>query len=65
MDEILVFTIGGCSSVMYSKDMKNQDIELDIVNLCGKILAVLRYSYLTNDNFIKATENKALNYIEY
>lgn len=58
-------TIGGCSGVKYSEDKTNRDIELDIVNLCGKILAVLRYSYLTDDNFIKATENKALNYIEY
>lgn len=59
----LKWTIGGCSG--YSEEKKNQNIELDIVNLCGKILAVLRYSYLTDDNFIKATENKALNYIEY
>lgn len=60
----LEWTIGGCSGVMYSEDQKNQDIELDIVNFCGKILAVLRHSYLTDDNFIKETENKALNYIE-
>lgn len=60
----LKWTIGGCSMVTYSEDKKNQDIELDIVNLCGKILAVLRHSYLTNDNFIKSTENKVLNYIE-
>lgn len=60
----LKWTIGGCSAVAYSENKKKQDIELDIVNLCGKILAVLRHSYLTDDNFIKATENKALNYIE-
>lgn len=60
----LKYGIGGCSGVTYSMDKKNQDIELDIVNLCGKILAVLRHSYLTDDNFIKATENEALNYIE-
>ena len=56
--------IGGVSGVMYSEDKKNQDIELDIVNLCGKILAVLQHSYLNDDNFVKATENKVLNYIE-
>lgn len=60
----LKWTIGGCSAVACSENKKKQDIELDIVNLCGKILAVLRHSYLTDDNFIKATENKALNYIE-
>ena len=36
-----------------------------MVNLCGKILAVLRCSYLTDENFVKLTENHALNYIEY
>lgn len=61
----LKWTIGGCSGVKYSEDKKNQDIELDIVNLCGKILAVLRHSYLTDDKFINETENIALNYIEY
>jgi len=60
----LKYGIGGGSGVMYSEDKKEQDIEVDIANFCGKILAVLRYSYLTDDNFIKATENKALNYIE-
>ena len=64
-DSDLKGTIGGCSGVKYSEDKTKRDIELDIVNLCGKILAVLRDSYLTDDNFIKATENKALNYIEY
>ena len=34
------WAIGGWSRVMYSDDKKNQDIELDIVNLCGKILEV-------------------------
>ena len=61
----LNYTIGGCSSVRYSKDKKNQDIELDIVNLCGKILAVLEESYLKDERFICETENKELNYIEY
>lgn len=60
----LKYGIGGWSGVEYSEDKKNQDIELDIVNLCGKILAVLKYSYLTDDNFIKTTENEVLNYIE-
>lgn len=60
----LEYGIGGCSGVAYSEDKKNQDIELDIVNLCWKILAVLRHSYLTNNDFIKATESKLLNYIE-
>lgn len=60
----LKWTIGGCSGVMYSEYENNQDIELDVVSLCGKILAVLRHSYLTDDNFIKATENKSLNYKE-
>lgn len=60
----LKYTIGDCSGTTYSEDKRNQDIELDIVNLCGKILEVLRHSYLTNDNFIKETENKALNYVE-
>lgn len=64
-DSNLIVTIGGCSSARYSEDMKNQDIELDIANFCGEILAVLRHSYLTNDSFMKATENKKLNYIEY
>lgn len=57
-------TIGGCSGVMYSEDKKEQEIELDIVNLCGKILVVLKTSYLTNDDFIQATDKEALNYIE-
>lgn len=57
----LEWTIGGCSGVTYSEDKKKQDIEPDIVNLCGKIIAVLRHSYLTDDNFIKVTEYKALN----
>lgn len=61
----LKWTIGGCSSIRYSEDKKNQEIELDVVNLCGKILAVLRCSYLTDENFIKETESLALNYIEY
>ncbi len=60
----LKYRVGGASGVKYSEDKKNQDIELDIVNLCGKILAVLKHSYLTDDNFIKATENEALNYVE-
>lgn len=60
----LKYGIGGCSGIRYSEDKNNLDIELDIVNLCGKILAVLKHSYLTDDNFIKVTENKALNYIE-
>ena len=60
----LKWTIGGCSSIRYSEDKKKQDIELDIVNLCGKILAVLRNSYLSDDNFVKITENEALNYFE-
>ncbi len=55
--EIMV-AIGGCSSVRYSEDMKNPDIELDIVNLCGEILAVLRNYYLTKEDFIKATNNE-------
>lgn len=61
----LRYTIGGCSGVMLSKDKRSQDIDLDIVNFCGKILAVLRHSYLTDDKFINETENKALNYIGY
>ena len=61
----LKYTIGGFSSVIYSKDKKNQEIELDVVNLCGKILAVLRHSYLKDESFIRITENEALNYIEY
>lgn len=61
----LKWTIGGCSSIRYSEDKKNQEIELDVVNLCGKILAVLRCSYLTDENFVKETESHALNYIEY
>lgn len=60
----LKYMIGGFSNIIYSEDKRNQYIELDIVNLCGKILAVLRHSYLTDDNFIKATENRALNYIK-
>ena len=47
------------------EDKKEQDIELDIVNLCGKILAVLKCSYLTDDRFINETDNIALNYVEY
>lgn len=54
----LKYMIGGFSNIIYSEDKRNQYIELDIVNLCGKILAVLRHSYLTDDNFIKATENR-------
>lgn len=61
----LRWTIGGCSSVRYSDDKKNQEIELDIVNLCGKILAVLKETYLKDESFIKETENKLLNYTEY
>lgn len=61
----LKYTIGGCSSIMYSEDKKDQEIELDIVNLCGKILAVLRHRYLNNKSFIRITESEALNYIEY
>lgn len=61
----LKYTIGVCSGVAYSEDKKEQDIELDIVNLCGKILAVLRHSYLTDNKFINETENIALNYVEY
>lgn len=61
----LKYTIGGCSGVAYSEDKKEQDIELDMVNLCGKILAVLKCSYLTDDKFINETENIALNYVEY
>lgn len=61
----LKWTIGGCSSVRYSEDKKNQVIELDIVNLCGKILAVLEESYLKDESFIKKTESKKLNYMEY
>lgn len=61
----LKYGIGGCSSVSYSKDKKNQNIKLDIVAFCGKILAVLKNSYLTDENFIKITDNHALNYIEY
>lgn len=57
--------IGGCSGVSYSEDRKKMDIEIDVGNFCGKILAVFRHSYLSDDNFIKTTENKALNYIEY
>lgn len=64
-DSDLKWTIGGCSSIRYSEDKKNQEIELDVVNLCGKILAVLRCSYLTDENFVKETESHALNYIEY
>ena len=60
----LKYGIGGCSGVEYSEDKKNQDIEVDIVNLCGKILAVLRYSYLTNEDFVKVTEGGVLNYVE-
>lgn len=56
--------IGGCSGVEYSEDKKNQNIEVDIVNLCGKILAVLRHSYLTNEDFVKVTESEVLNYVE-
>lgn len=61
----LKHTMGGCSGVAYSEDKKEQDIELDIVNLCGKILAVLKCSYLTDDRFINETDNIALNYVEY
>lgn len=64
-DSDLKYTLGGCSGVSYSKDKKNQSIELDVVNLCGKILAALRHSYITDENFVKVTENHALNYIEY
>lgn len=60
----LKYFVGGCSGVSYSVDKKNLDIEIDVGNFCGKILAVLRHTYLTDENFIKATENKALNYIE-
>lgn len=58
-------TIGGYSYISYSEDKKNQEIELDVVNFCGKILAVLRESYLNDKRFINETENKILNYFEY
>lgn len=57
--------IGGCSSIEYDKDMKNLRIELDVVNFCGKILEVIKYSYLMDQNFIAQTDGQALNYIEY
>ena len=61
----LKYTIGGCSGVRYSEDKKYQDIDLDVVNFCGEILAVLKHSYLTDNNFVNETDNEALNYIEY
>lgn len=61
----LEWTIGGWSSIMLSDDKQECAIELDIVNFCGKILEVLKHSYLTDDGFINETDNKALNYIEY
>lgn len=59
------WTIGGCSSIMYSKDEREQDIELDVVSFCSKILEVLKHSYLTDKRFMNETNNQALNYIEY
>lgn len=57
--------IGGCSSIQYDEDMKNLQIELDIVNFCGKILEVVKNSYLTDDEFVKKTDRQVLSYIEY
>ncbi len=57
--------IGGCSGVSYSADKKKQEIDLDIANFCGKILAVLRESYLSDEKFLVETEKEVLNYFEY
>lgn len=46
---------------------KNDDayyVNIDIAQFCGKILAVLKNSYLTNPKFVEFTDKKNLNYKE-
>ena len=39
-------------------------IELDIAQFCGQILEVLKNCYLIEQNFVKITDRKSLNYEE-
>lgn len=56
------YTLGGISGA--SKCGDTYEIEVDIVQLCGKILAVLKHSYISNPDFIEKTDMKKINYKE-
>lgn len=43
---------------------KEVKIELDLVTFCKKILAIFKNVYLTNDDFIKKTEDKSLKFFD-
>lgn len=61
------WTMGGISSISHTKVNGKKSIthiELDIVNFCSKILAVFKYSYLSNDAILKKLEQKQLHFIE-
>lgn len=56
------YTLGGISGA--SKCGNTYEIDVDIVQLCGKILAVLKHSYINNPDFIEKTDMKKINYEE-
>lgn len=57
---------GGSASISnYSYNTKKEvEIELDLVTFCKKILAIFKNVYLTNDDFIKKTEDKSLKFFD-
>lgn len=61
-------TLGGVSSVSYNMSETGKAttkvIQFDIANFCGQVLAVLKHSYLNDQEFVELANNKMLNYIE-
>jgi hypothetical protein len=51
------------STYSYRTD-KKIEIEMDLVMFCNKILAIFKNVYLTNDDFIKKTEDKSLKFFD-
>lgn len=52
------YMLGGGSSACKNGD--NYYIELDVAQLCGKILAILRHTYLENEDFVQKTDEKRM-----
>lgn len=56
---------GSASISNYSyKAEKEIEVELDLVTFCKKILAIFKNKYLTDDNFLKETENKSIKFFD-
>ncbi len=54
------YTLGGVSKA--SKQGNHYTVEVDVAQLCGKIIAVLKNSYINEPDFMEKTDMKKINY---